>query len=620
MRLELPSLGAVLDVALATVKRFPLTLAAAFLAATSAILNFEDIGPDALHGRLLAAATLGLPLLTALTLLAERFPRRLGARIAIRLVGVAALAGVYLAWPGWTDQLRFARYAQLTVAFHLSAAFLPFVGRDRPNAFWQYNRTLFVRALAAGASSATLWAGLSLALAAVQTLFSVDVPEQGYFRLWAVMAFVVATWFFLGGVPRDLEALEEQRDYPAALRVFAQYTLVPLVAVYLVILTLYLGKVVVTWDWPSGWIGWLVSGVAAAGIFALLLVYPIGDDPQQRWVGAFARRFWIALLPSIVMLWLALYQRVHQYGITERRYFLIALSLWLAAVAVYYGVTRSRSIRLIPASLCLVALLTITGPWGAYAVSEASQVGRLRAILTRDSLLVDGAVRRAQRELPVADRIQISAITRYLLEAHGPSAIAPWFADTLARRAVVAAGAAVKRDPGAVDRWAEAVVARFGVAYADRSLAPSGERTTWYAAGQQPAIPLRGYEYLLAIRSARGDSAAPAAPESGLVAVWRPLPPAVAVLRDGDTLLVVPIDSVVARVRAEAVRRGANVLGPGRPETSPFGDLPPALFQAEGENARARAAVYLGNVSVRDSAGQTRVESVGGRVLAVLKR
>ena len=297
MRLELPSLGAVLDVALATAKRFPLTLAAAFLAATSAILNFEDLGPDALHDRLLAAATLGLPLLTALTLLAERFPRRLGARAAIWLLGIAALAGVYLAWPGWSHQLRFARYAQLTVAFHLSAAFLPFVGRDRPNAFWQYNRTLFVRALAALASSATLWAGLSLALAAVHTLFNVDVPEEGYFRLLAVMAFVVATWFFLGGVPRDLDALEEQREYPPALRVFAQYTLVPLVAVYLVILTLYLGKVVVTWDWPSGWIGWLVSGVATAGVLALLLVHPIADQPDQKWVRTFARDFWVAMLP-----------------------------------------------------------------------------------------------------------------------------------------------------------------------------------------------------------------------------------------------------------------------------------------------------------------------------------
>jgi hypothetical protein len=53
----------------------------------------------------------------------------------------------------------------------------------------------------------------------------------------------------------------------AGLKVFAQYLLVPIVIRHLVILTAYLVKVLITWDWPSGWIGWLVSGVAAVGIF-----------------------------------------------------------------------------------------------------------------------------------------------------------------------------------------------------------------------------------------------------------------------------------------------------------------------------------------------------------------
>src|SRR5262249_46851893 len=159
--------------------------------------------------------------------------------------------------------------------------------------------------------------------------------------------------------------------------------LVPLVSVYLVILTVYLGKVLITRDWPSGWIGWLVSGVGTAGILTLLLVHPVAQDPAEKWVAAFARSFWLAVLPAIVMLWLAIWQRVRQYGITEPRYFLVVLSLWLAGLAVYYSITRSRQIRTIPASLGAVALLTFAGPWGAYSVSVGSQVGRLRALLER---------------------------------------------------------------------------------------------------------------------------------------------------------------------------------------------------------------------------------------------
>jgi hypothetical protein len=593
MRLELPSLGAVLDVALATAKRFPLVLAAAFLAATSAILNFEDIGPDALHGRLLAAATLGLPLLTALTLLAERFPQRLGARTAIRLVGVAALAGVYFAWPGWSDDLRFARYAQLTVAFHLSAAFLPFVGRDRPNAFWQYNRTLFVRALAALASSATLWAGLSLALAAVHTLFNVDVPEEGYFRLLAVMAFVVATWFFLGGVPRDLEALEEQRDYPATLRVFAQYTLVPLVAVYLVILTLYLGKVVVTWDWPSGWIGWLVSGVAAAGIFALLLVYPIGDDPAQRWVGTFARQFWIALLPSIVMLWLALYQRVNQYGITERRYFLIVLSVWLAAVAVYYGVTRSRSIRLIPASLCVVALLTFAGPWSAYSVSARSQAGRLRGLLERNGVLVGGRLQRPARPVPADDLGEISAVARYLVRTHGVSRLAPLLGDSLVRRVGGGRGEAQVR----------LVVRALGVEYV-RSWGGEGRDSYFsFAAGVRGALPAAGYDVLLHVRAPDDTTAG----TDELTAVLVPASRTVRLARGRETLLVLPLDSMLARVRRLRATATSDA------------DLPATVMSVQAENPRVAAVLYVERVNGRFERTGVKIEEVRGVVLVKVR-
>ena len=34
-------------------------------------------------------------------------------------------------------------------------------------------------------------------------------------------------------------------------------------------------KVLVTGQWPNGWIGWLVSSVSAAGLLAILLVQPV---------------------------------------------------------------------------------------------------------------------------------------------------------------------------------------------------------------------------------------------------------------------------------------------------------------------------------------------------------
>jgi hypothetical protein len=622
MPLALPSLGAAVVAAQRTLRRFPLVLAAAALAAAASVLAIEDVGPEWLHARLILMASLGIPLFTAAALLAERQARRALAQLALGALGAVLLAGFFAGWPHWSDPVRFGRYVQLSVAFHLFVVFVPFVGRDGRNAFWQYNRVLLERAIVAAIFTGTLFLGIDLALVALDKLFGVDVPPTAYPRVWAVIAFVFNTWFFLGGVPEDPAALEERRDYPAVLRIFAQYALVPLVSVYLVILTLYLGKVVVTWDWPSGWIGWLVSGVAAAGIFALLLVHPITDDPEQRWIATFTRQFWIAVLPSVVMLWLALYQRVHQYGITERRYSLILLSLWLAALAVYYALTRSRNIRVIPVSLCVLALLTFAGPWGAYAVSEGSQAGRLHATLERNGMFAGGMVRAPAREVSAEDRAEISAATRYLLETHGSGAIAPWFADTSARRVVRIAGERGRENWDQADRWADTIVTRLGVAYISRAAARTGPQYSNYSAPVVTELSVRGFDYLLTI----GD-AGKGQPDSALHATWSRRPLAVRVVRERDTLVVVPLDSMLTRLRArdaQRPRQAAAAPGPGGPEGRgrPRAVVEPRaeLFIADAESRTARARVYVGGITVKDSAGARRVESVTGRVLLALKR
>jgi hypothetical protein len=610
MPLSLPSLGTAVTGAQRALQRFPLVLLAAAVAAAASILAIEDLGPDWAQARLITTASLGIPLFLATTLLAERQARRGAAALVLALAGVVVLAGFFAAWPRWTDPVRFGRYVQLSVAFHLLVVFVPFAFTERRNAFWQWNRVLLERAILAAVFTGTLFLGLALALAALDKLFGVDVPDTAYARFWAVIAFVFNTWFFVGGVPDDPAALEERHDYPTVLRIFAQYALVPLVSVYLVILTVYLAKVVVTWDWPNGWIGWLVSGVAGAGILTLLLVHPIAEDPEQRWVATFARQFWIAVVPSMVMLWLALYQRVHQYGITERRYFLILLSLWLAALAVYFTVTRSRNIRIIPVSLCVAALLTLAGPWGAYAVSEGSQVGRLRATLERNGMLEGGSVRRPARAVSEADRAEISAIARYLIETHGTGAIAPWFADTSARRAVVAAGVRGRENIGAADRWADTLAARLGVLYVRRGEARPGGRAFTYALPEAAQLPVRGYDYLLAIRPK-----AQAEPDSVYQATWSPAPFALRVVRGRDTVVVLPLDSMLARLRARELRR-VPTAGAAPAAVAPRAEL----FIAEGESRAARARALVRYIEEKDTAGTRRVTAVTGRVLLALKR
>ncbi len=595
---QLPSLGTVVAAAIRTLRRFPLVLAAAALAALAAILMADDVGPMRLRDPLLAAALLAIPLGTAVQLTLERRTWHPALRLVPWALAFAALAAVYMAWPDWPDRMRVVRFAQLAAAFHLAVAFLPFQGRYTANAFWQYNRVLFVRFLGAGVSSATFFAGLALALAAVDQLFGVDVPESGYFRLWVVIAFVFNTWFFLGGVPEDPNALETRREYRAALRVFAQYTLVPLVSVYLVILSLYLVKVVVTWDWPSGWIGWLVSGVATAGILTLLLVRPIADDPGQKWVAAFARIFWLAVLPAVVMLWLALYQRIAQYGITEPRYILLILSLWLAAMAGWYTLTRSRDMRLVPLSLCALAVVAYAGPWGAYAVSARSQAGRLTAVLERNGLLEAGGVPATQRRISDDDAREVSAVVRYLAGTHGTGRLAPLFTEETARRLNLG----YRGSSRMVEPHVRAVVAALGVPYREQWDRPGAPQHYFRVnTRRSDAIALAGFDVLVRVRPAE-DSILP---DTGVTAHVVPDARVIRVRRGTRLLLDVPLDSVLAFARRTSGAAAAAVA--------------PLRLHVEAEGPRARASVWLRTVSGQDSADVVRPTLVIGEVLVDLR-
>jgi hypothetical protein len=162
-------------------------------------------------------------------------------------------------------------------------------------------------------------------------------------------------------------------------------------------------------------------------MLALLFVHPLRETSENRWVRVYARRFYFSLFPLVGLLMLGTWRRVSEYGITEKRYLLIALGLWIAGVALAFVTSRRRDIRVIPVSLCAVALLASFGPWSASNVSRADQIARLRDILVPHGLLAGGKVRPARAEVDFATRQAISAGLDYLNRVHHGAGVKSWF-------------------------------------------------------------------------------------------------------------------------------------------------------------------------------------------------
>lgn len=402
--------------------QYPLILVLAAVGAVAAAILVKD-QESAWLLKLLLSVQLGIPLLLAATAATEGTG---GSATRVWLTRGASgllLFLYYLALPTPLVEASFIRHLQLTVAAHLAVAIAPFVRRGDYNAFWQYNLGLALRLLASLFFSHVLFAGLSVALFALDKLLGVNVGDNVYPQLWVVILFVFNTWYFLAGIPLRPRELETVTTFPTIVKVFAQFILAPLVVVYLAILTAYLVKVITTAEWPSGQIGYLVSSVAVAGIFSLLLLYPLAVRPDVRWVRIYARLYHLLLVPAVVMLLMAIGQRIGQYGVTEARYLLTVMALWLAGIVVV-GVFRSRPfLKVIPASLAIVALVTALGPLSAAQMSRRSQLGRLDSLLGGHERLVAGRIVASTATVARQDSQEIGSILNYLFKSHGPSVL-----------------------------------------------------------------------------------------------------------------------------------------------------------------------------------------------------
>jgi hypothetical protein len=506
-RLKFPSLLAIFQDAQTTLHRFPLPLAASWLAGAIFMFSVKESNFPIWLGRLAINAMLAISLLLGASLLSEKSPRWFNRQPGwlIHGFGVALILVYYFFSLDDFNASYMLRYLQLALAMHLFVAFAVYSAFDEQATFWEFNKQLFIRFVTSTIFAGVLFAGLACAIAAIDALFSFKIQGETYLRLWLVVVFVFFTWHFLSGVPKPGSLSKQSMDFPKVLKVFSQYLLLPLVILYLGILYIYMGKILITWDWPKGLVAWLVSTVATVGVFNILLLHPLSLEKNQNWFHHYRRIFFLVILPLLTMLFISLGKRISEYGITERRYFLASMGIWLAGISLYFLFSKSKNIQWIPKTLAILALITAFGPWGAYSVSEYNQVHQLQKLLVKHNLFQNGKIivpttRAETNNIPFEDQKKISGIIDYLIKNHGPEAIQPWFEKPLPRKETPARSFFYST----FDTSAEQIVTMIGLPYINSWQGPNTHnRFTFYSLETDLNFPisLENYQFLAPIRT-----------------------------------------------------------------------------------------------------------------------
>ncbi|WP_118193836.1 DUF4153 domain-containing protein [Albibacterium indicum] len=264
----------------------------------------------------------------------------------------------------------------LILAGHLSVSFSAYINKSNPQAFWHFNKVLFLRFFTSVLFSIVLYIGLAVALYTTEALFQVDFDGDIYYKLFILIAAGFNTLFFLGGIPTNLNESTEHNDYPKALKIFTQYVLIPLLTVYLAILLVYELKIIISMQLPDGLVSILIMGYAVFGILSYLLIYPIRETEENAWISRFSRLFFWFMLPLLILLFIAILVRIGDYGITEMRYFVFILALWLSFVTFYFITKKKPNVKIIPISLFITTIFSISGPQSASSISKKSQLSR----------------------------------------------------------------------------------------------------------------------------------------------------------------------------------------------------------------------------------------------------
>lgn len=316
------------------------------------------------------------------------------------------------------------------LACHLLVAFLPFFRKNTLNGFWQYNKSLFLRAFTTILYTVVLFGGLSGAIAAIQELFNVEITEKIYAYLWFIMAFPVSALIFCAGVPLadDIDALESASDLPSGLRLFVQFVLLPLVVVYLCILYAYMGKIILSWSLPQGWVTILIMAFSVIGMLAMLLVHPFQQLTEHAWIKVITKNYYRSLLPLLVLQYVAIFTRISDYGFTSARWAVVAITAWLTFITVYKVFFKGKNIILIPSTLFIVAILFLIGPLSHRSISVWSQTAKINRLVKTLNLIDAKGKLKVYEANSTTDSLmgEIYSATRYLNRNHQCTGLEPY--------------------------------------------------------------------------------------------------------------------------------------------------------------------------------------------------
>jgi len=348
---------------------------------------------------------LGIFFCTLGKMLFEKYGERIKIKRVFAEIGLVLLSALaYLALEGYENNpYIWSGYVGVIIAMFVGIVYTANTAGISKTFSYIFKNTVFN-----GLVCGIVYAGTALSIFAFQSLIydfndSYKVYAIAALLIWVVLFFNLS----LSAIPRR----DAELKIPNLFKAIVMYVGLPVYLLLIAILYGYLGKILLAFNFPSGQVNWFASFASLMFIFFVLALEQYKDENKAAKV--FVKFGGYAIIPIIVVQFIAMYIRLSNYGLTTSRYISLVLNIVALVFAVVTFVKNGRYIKhMLIAVICLSLLLTVT-PLNIHDVPRWEQTARLTQVLQQNDMIENGKIV-AKDDISQEDKITITSAYNYL--------------------------------------------------------------------------------------------------------------------------------------------------------------------------------------------------------------
>lgn len=372
--------------------RFPFTLFFLLGLASMFLLQINKHGIDIKPARWVFFS-FGIALSLSVTLFSETL-KTLVYKIGLNLLAILVLMAYCWLLPEKFEAVNFYQVISIGIVLVLSAFVVPFIKKNNDIPFWEFSKTAILQLFISSIFAQVLFAGLALAVLSLKELFKVDIQPKVYQDIAVICYALFAPIYFLTNIKPEVEQYKQEFKFDKFIKILGMYIFLPILALYTIILYVYLAQIIIKWQLPNGWVSMLVSVLGLGGFISMLILYPLRLDKKKpnKVVNLLSKYFPALLLPLLVLMSVGISRRLGDYGMTVNRLYVLILNVWLYGISIYLFLSKARHLKWIIISFSAVLLLSSVGPWSVYSITRRTMLKEIGQLLNDTKLLKDGKV------------------------------------------------------------------------------------------------------------------------------------------------------------------------------------------------------------------------------------